>query len=209
MNSGIVNLDKKLQMYITTMAVQSLPFGREWGSSAKKLEDELKKRGIVLQDKLFYEYKMPGGLGQSDFMSKLIMDEFCNDFYSHHFGKVLLDKKLSFADKMKIFKYVQNMRSKTKDMLKQYESEIRNLNPELATIKVNVASTLVYGAMFGFAPKEIAYCADAHRDFAQEKENEKILKNYGINLTYVLAPDTAKKIIATLQQNVQNNIKER
>ena len=52
------DLDKKLQMYIISKAIQSMPFGREWDSSAKKLEDELEKRGIKLSQKLYYKYKM-------------------------------------------------------------------------------------------------------------------------------------------------------
>ena len=102
-------------MYISNMAIRSMPFGREWTSSAKNLENQLRARGIVLQDKLFYEYKMPGGDSQSDFMNKLIMEGFFNDFYSRHLGNILKDKNLNLADKINIFRYVRKIgRSKNK-----------------------------------------------------------------------------------------------
>ena len=80
---------------------------------------------------------------------------------------------------------------------------------ELANIKVNDKRSLVYGAVFGFAPAEIAYFSDAeHRNLAEENKNIKLIKNYGINLTYVLAPDTARQVINRLEQNLRHNQKE-
>ena len=204
------DLDKKLQMYIISKAIQSMPFGREWDSSAKKLEDELEKRGIKLSQKLYYKYKMPGELKPEEFMDSLIIDYFIAYFHSWFAKDVLKDKQLKMSEKAKIFTYVWKNRSKYKGVLEKYETEIRQKNPELSGVKVNNPKSLVYGALFGFAPKEISYFSDgAHRDLVQEEKNRNLFESYGINLTYVLAPDTAKKIIALLKQNVQNNIKER
>ena len=211
MNKGDSVLDKKLQMYIASVAVRHMPFGGDkWDSSAKNLEEELHKRGIDLH--LFYEYKVPGGGTQSNFMDKFVMERFIANFFKTggHAGEILKDKKLTMLDKAKIFKYVWQNRGKYKDILKRYETEIRKLNPELANVRVNDSRSLVYGAMFGFAPAEIAYFADTgRRDYAKEKAVSDTLKKYGINLTYVLAPKTAEMVINALNQNIQNNSKER
>jgi hypothetical protein len=206
-------LDKNLQMYISKMAIESMPFGREWNSSAKDLEKELQKRKIKIPYQLYYEYKLPNGYKPDDFMQHLIKEYFVNNFYSYFAGKILKDKELKISDKAKIFKYIWNSRGKYKNLIKQYESLIREQNPELSdtnVIKVYDSRSLVYGALFGFAPQEIKYYADgAHRDFAKEKEIFTAFKNYGINVSYVLAPETAEMILAALKQNTQNKSKER
>ena len=207
-------LDKRLQMYISNMAIQSMPFGRKWGSSAKNLEDELKKRGIKIPYKLYYEYKMPGGVKPSDFMDKLIKEYLSAYFYSYFAGKILKDKKLTISDKAKIFKYVFNTRGKYKILMKNYEAQIRENNSELADaniVKTYDSRSLVYGALFGFAPREITYYADGtHRDFTKEQEYFKKFKSYGIKLSYVLAPETADMILSALEKNaLLNKAKER
>jgi hypothetical protein len=207
MNKDTNTLDKKLQMYIAAMAISRMPFGREWDSSAKKLQEDLQKRGIKLP--LFYEYKMPFGNNQIGFMDKMIIDYFCSHFFQDYATQVLKDKKLKIGEKAKIFKYVWQNRGKYNDILKQYEMEIRKLNPELANVQVDNSRSLVYGAMFGFAPAEIAYFSDtSQRNHIKEKAVQDILKNqFGINLTYVLAPKTAEMVINALNQNI--NSKER
>jgi len=211
MNKDAKILDKRLQMYIANMALGYLPFGRKWDSSAKKLEQGLLLRGIKLPQKLYYEYKLPGNITPSDFMNKLIIESFVNDFYSWFAGKILKDKNLTMKDKANIFKYVWNNRKKYKNILQQYDQEIRKLNPELANIKVDNPRSLVYGAMFGFAPAEITYFSNGkNRDLAKERETMDLLKNrFGIDVTYILAPETAEQIINALKQNEQFKAKER
>ena len=203
-------LDKKLQMYIINMAINNMPFGKTWDSSAKNLEEDLQKRGIKLPYKFYYEYKMPGEKKNGEFMDNLIMDYFVSYFHDWFAKDVLKDKNLTFSDKAKIFTYVWKNRGKYKDRLKKYEMEIRNLNPELARVVVDDSRSLVYGAMFGFAPQEIAYFSDGvHRDLAKEEEYFKIFKNYGLNVSYILAPKNAESLIAALKQNELNKAKDR
>lgn len=204
------DLDKKLKMYISNLAIQNMPFGRVWDSSAKNLEDELKKRGIKLPRKLYYEYKMPGQLNPNEFMDNLIMDYFVSYFHSWFAKYVLKDKNLKISEKAKIFTYVWKNRSKYKEVVDRYETEIRKLNPELANIKVDNSRSLVYGAMFGFAPQEIAYFSDgANRDLAKEEKNLKVFKSYGLDVTYILAPQTAEMLISALKQSALSKAKER
>ena len=200
------DLDKRLQLYIAKMAVWELPYGdSEWNSSAKNLEDALRARGINF--KLYYQYKMPGGVSQSDFLIRLCMLEFFIKFYSKYAIKVLNDKNLTASDKTKIFQYVWHNRRKFIKESEQYESDIRRLNPELANVKTNLPGALVDGATFGFAPDEIEYFSDVkNRNFEQEgKTIEFFEKNYGIHISYILAPKTAKTIIAALKNKEKVN----
>ena len=205
------DLDKKLKLYIAQMAVHELPFGGMWDSSAKKLEKELLARGVRLPYKLYYEYKMPGGVSQSEFMNQLCLLEFFTKFYPKYAVKVLADKKLTASDKAKIFKYVLNTRRKFIQDAKQYESEIRKLNPELANIKSNHPNFIIHGATFGFAPDEIAYYADSKkRNYENERRLEDTFRRiYGINVHYVLAPKTAQNILAALKLHEQKIEKEK
>ena len=194
------------------MALSTLPFGNSvWDSSAQDLENILQNRGIKLSQKLYREYNLPHGDKPSDFMNRLAMEHFVNDFYSQFFGKILKDKNLTMSDKTKIFKHVWKLRKKYKESLEQYDIELRKLNPELSGIKTNNPRSLVYGALFGFAPKEIAYFSNnSNRDFAREEQIRKSFENYGIKLTYVLAPETADMILSAIeQQNMQYKFKER
>lgn len=212
MNKDTEILNKRLRMYIANMAIGGLPFGGfTEHSGAKILEDTLKKRGVILSQKLHYEYKLPDGMNRSDFMHKLVMENFVNNFYSQYAGKILTDKNLTIKDKADVFKYVMNHRKKYKDILKHHEIEIKKLNPELANIKAGSSQIIVYGAMSGYAPQEVAYFADdKNRNRLQEKQYDEILKNdFGLDITYVLAPETAKQIINALKQNEQVKAKER
>ncbi len=195
------NIDKKLKLYIAKMAMYELPYGYEWNSSAKNLEDALLARGIVLPQKLYYKYKLPGGLSQPEFMNQLCLLQFFTKFYPKYAIKVLADKNLTASDKAKIFKYVLGERHRFIKKAKQYESEIRKLNPELANIKVGHPGSIIDGATFGFAPDEIAYFSDfKNRNIKNQERIENLFREkYGINVTYVLAPKTAEKIITALK----------
>ena len=209
MNKNILDLDKKLKMYIAKMAIAYLPYGSGWDSSAKKLQNDLRARGIDI--KLYHEYKLPDVIKPADFMNNLIIEYFVNHFYSDFVLKILKDKKLTVSDRAKIFKYVWARRGETKRKMEYYEQEIRKLNSELANVKVDNPQSLVNGAMFGFSPDEIAYFADFdNRDMGYEAKTRKMFKEkYGIEVTYVLAPKTVKKIVAALDKNIQNKSKER
>ena len=192
------DLDKRLKLYIAKMGMLETSYG-VFESSAKSLEDALRARGINL--KLYHQYKMPGGMSQNDFVIRLCTLEFFIKFYPKYAIKVLADKNLTASDKAKIFKYVLGERHRFIKKAKQYESEIRKLNPELANIKVGHPSSIIDGATFGFAPDEIAYFADfKNRNIKNQERIENFFREkYGINVTYVLAPKTAEKIITALK----------
>ncbi len=196
---------------MVSKAINWTPFGLVWDSSAKKLEDALLARGIKLPKKLYYEYRLPDGIKPSVFMNKLVMQYFVTNFFSRFAGSVLVDTKLSMSDKAKIFKYVWNTRTEYKNLIEQYEKQIRKDNPELANLKTKDASDFVYGATFGFAPAEIAYFSNPDQK-PNLSEADRVIdllrKKYGIELTYVLAPDTVEMLFAALAQNSRDNIRE-
>lgn len=194
------NLDKKLLDYILEMSYKSLPFGgRKWDSSAKKLQDDLAKRGI--NKKLFYEYKLPGNMSHQDFQNRIALEDFVRKFYSEYSGRVMRDKSLTLSEKMKIMGFVWKMRrDKKMGNMKTWEQEIRQKNPELANVVLNVGpSALVYGALFGFAPEEIKYFTSGARDMNKEQYIDEEMQKHEIDLTYVLHPETAAKIVEALK----------
>ncbi len=202
-------MNKKLQLYIANLALKNLPFGgTKWHSSAKKLSDALVARGIEMPYKLYYEYNLPGNSTPAGFMQKYALDYFCHNFYNDFALRILTDKTLKISEKKDIIKYVWSVRKNKNDFLAQYANQIQELNPELSHINANNYRSIVYGAMFGFAPAEIDYFSNPkRRNFAREKSNAETINSFGVQLNYVLAPRTAKIVIALLRKNAQNNIK--
>ena len=89
--------------------------------------------------------------------------------------------------------------------IKKYADEIKQLNPELEKINPRDSFgsiSFLEGALFGFAPDEIKYFCDksSFRDMDQEHRFDEVLKKYGVRPSYVLAPATAKKLIANLEK---------
>ena len=198
-------LSEKLNLYIINMASSYLPFGgSKWDSSAKMLSDELDRCGVKLSKKIFYKYQLPDNMSSQQFQDRITIEYFCKRFYSDFASKVFRDKTLTISEKMQIARYVWEMRRKKNHHdMKYYADEIKSKNPELADIKLaNNIVNLVYGALFGFAPDEIKYFCEVSgaRDFRKEHELDEELEHLGIYTNYVLAPDTAKAIMAALQQ---------
>lgn len=193
-------LSEKLRLYIMEMAYNSLPFGGDvWDSSAQNLENDLRACGIDIDKKLFYEYKLPGGMSHQEFQDHVAMSTFCNNFYGEFMSKVLHDKTLSMSEKMQITAWVWKMRREKKvGNRKDWEKEIKQKNPELAHINGSV----VYGALFGFAPEEIEYfssreCDRRHAEVVINKIKQ--LSAGRIRLTYILSPSTEQKVVKALE----------
>lgn len=201
------NFDKDLQRYLLgkVALLHVSPFGGvKWDSSAKKLDDALRRRGIKFADKLFWKYKLPNGMSTQDFMDTLLLEFYFVKWFSDM--KIMRDKNLTMKQKIKIFAYVLSMKKNGIDKnIKKYANEIKQLNPELAKINPRDSFgsiSFVEGALFGFAPDEIKYFCDksSFRDMDQEHEFNEILKKYDIRPSYVLAPETAKHLIASLEK---------
>lgn len=197
--------NKKLQEYIWNMAYNEMPYGkRVWNSSAKNLSDELRMRGINLDKKIFYKYKLPENMSNQEFMDVVTISYFVRDFYSRHMLHVLRDASLTLQEKMDVLRYVKKKRQcVNKNFIDIYAREILDKNIELRGINFKSSEDFVNGAMFGFAPDEIRYFCDksGFRDMNIEHKLQEELKKYGIEISYILAPETAKQLILKLQHN--------
>ena len=183
------NFDKDLKKYLLdkVVSLHVSPFGgAKWDSSAKKLDDDLHRRGIKFAKKLFWKYKLPNGMSAQDFMDTLLLEFYFVKWFSNM--KIMGDKNLTIKQKIKIFAYVLSMKKNGIDKnIKKYANEIKRLNPELTQINprgVWGGISFVEGALFGFAPDEIRYFCDesSFRDIDQEHEFDGILKKYNVRL---------------------------
>ena len=199
------NFDKDLKKYLLKQAATVSPFGGvKWDSSAKNLENDLGHRGIKFDKKLFWKYKLPNAMSAQEFMDVLLLEFYFVKWFSNM--KIMRDKNLTIKQKIKIFAYNVSMKKRgIYNNIKKYANEIKQLNPELEKINPRDSFgsiSLVEGALFGFAPDEIKYFCDksSFRDMDQEHRFDEVLKKYGVRPSYVLAPETAKKLIANLEK---------
>ena len=199
------NFDKDLKKYLLKQAATVSPFGGvKWDSSAKNLENDLGHRGIKFDKKLFWKYKLPNAMSAQEFMDVLLLEFYFVKWFSNM--KIMRDKNLTIKQKIKIFAYNVSMKKRgIYNNIKKYANEIKQLNPELEKINPRASfgsRSLVEGALFGFAPDEIKYFCDksSFRDMDQEHRFDEVLKKYGVRPSYVLAPETAKKLIANLEK---------
>ena len=199
------NFDKDLKKYLLKQAATVSPFGGvKWDSSAKNLENDLGHRGIKFDKKLFWKYKLPNAMSAQEFMDVLLLEFYFVKWFSNM--KIMRDKNLTIKQKIKIFAYNVSMKKRgIYKNIKKYANEIKHLNTELEKINPRDSFgsiSLVEGALFGFAPDEIKYFCDksSFRDMDQEHRFDEVLKKYGVRPSYVLAPETAKKLIANLEK---------
>lgn len=213
-------LSKKLQIKLAELALKhSYAYGGNWDSSAKDLEKQLKKLGVN-NIKLFYTYKMPYGKTPQEYMAKLALYcLFLNfDLYNKNddYGFQTDFKNLvpNGTDRLNIVDYIEkNSKTYDAELVKDYQ-ELIDTNPELAQLsnRQDKHQDILWGAVFGFAPEEIEYYCygrfnqgqDIDNVLDDERKMQDVLKKYGVKSGYVLAPQTAEKIISVLEKNKQN-----
>jgi hypothetical protein len=215
-------LDKSIEIKLAEIALEhSYAYGREWDSSAKDLEQQLNKIGIN-NIKLFHKYKMPDNVTQADYMKKIALYGFFADFemlnaddrwgFQTEFKNYIPDEKT----RLHVIDYIKSKSKSYDEKLSDEYENIIKLNPELPNVQ-NKRNDVLYGAIFGFAPEEIEYYCrgrfqqginiDAALDREQELSDK--IKGYGIRVGYVLAPETAKKIISVLEKKKQSVIMDK
>ena len=153
-----------------------------WNSSAQKLEKALINHGIVLPQKLYYEYKFPGGLSNRDFHDQDILTGFCNIYRRYldnpisgvHkqqslknflFNEMYYNKKtdlsvffgfcicLAISDVEKL----KSLFIEAQEQLYELADLIKEMNPELQNIKNHRSIDFIAGAEYGFSPQEIQF----------------------------------------------------
>jgi len=191
-------MDKSLRDYLLKKICHISPYGGYcWDSSAQKLSNELKDKGIKFDKKLFWKYKLPNGMSHQQFMDTLLLE-----YYLVKYGskiKIISDKNLTIKQKLQVIGFVWKIKKNgLYKNIKKYADEIKRLNSELADVSamgVYDNISFVEGALFGFAPTEIKYFCDAKRDLDTEYKLGKKLQRLGISTSYILAPETAKSLI--------------
>lgn len=210
--------DKKTLMILTKLALKySYAYGtEEWQSSSKDLQDELVKRGIT-DIKVYYNYKMPGGVTQSRYMVELALYSLYVDFdILNSFPGFQEDLKNSIENESERTKIVDYIKSKTKiydEKLTKDCEELIKMNPELSVItdKKTHRDDILWGAVFGTAPENIEfYCNGRFHpniDVNMDKQNiiSEHIASFGVYTPLgILDPKTAEKIIAALEKNRHN-----
>lgn len=157
-----------------------------WDSSAQKLENALKKRGIILPQKLYYEYKFPGGLKNFEFDEKDTLTRFYNIYRSYFINIAsgsIKQKSLKFymfdfcldrynfskkTDFSAFFCFcislavsdVEKLKSAfmtAQEQVYKLADLIKEMNPELQNIKNHRSLDFIAGVTYGFAPQEIQF----------------------------------------------------
>lgn len=140
-----------------------------WDSSAKKLEETLKKRGIANCPKLYYEYEFPGGLKNFEIEKKYW------EVWEQQFRQ-----QIQIKDGRYVRKTEDNLEQTSRERENQIEllaDSIWKLNPELQCIKDYKNEWFVDGAIYGFAPKDI----DFYIQLARRRETRDIsYKKWGL-----------------------------
>ena len=73
-------MNKKLQTFLTNLALTNSPFGTEWYSGPKRFEDNLVAKGVKMPEHLYYQYKLPGNAKPELYMIKLALYSFFIDY---------------------------------------------------------------------------------------------------------------------------------
>lgn len=203
-------MNEKMQKYLEELALRWSPFGMVWDSSAKKLEQDLSKRGINL--KLYYRYALPENMSPQEFMVKIAVLDLCENASVPLYIKkdIFFDKNLSLIEKLRLVKYIASKRTESRRKIDEYVKFIQFANPELSKLKMSKkhhADNILAGAAFGFAPDEIEYFITDYRGMVSGTKDKQVcdkIESYGVRLGYVLAPKTAQKIISELEKNKQS-----
>lgn len=200
-----------------------------WDSSAKKLEETLKKRGITNYPKLYYEYEFPGGLKNFEIEKKYW--EVWHQQWEQQIENDCYVQKTEDS--------LEQIYRECKKQIGKLADSIWKLNPELQCIKDYKNEWFIDGAIYGFAPKDIDFFIRLQRRretrdisykkwglisrvlascFGKDKAESlcfdnlhKIAEFTGDWPNYLLAPETSDRILKSIethkqmqQQNLEN-----
>ena len=202
-------LDDNLKKYLEKLALAWSPFGAtdgKWDSSAKKLEEDLAAKGIKM--KLYYKYALPEDMTPQEFMIRLAVLHLCADSSDSFWIKkdIFFDKSLGLIDKLRLVKYIAAERKASRKKIDEYLRFVQHANPELSGLKVSNRFhpfNILAGATFGFGPKEIGHFITDYKGMGPgtiEKQLDDRIAKFGIVTNYVLAPETAKQVLAELEK---------
>lgn len=195
-------MNKKLMLFMNTCMLQSTSIGGGYDSSAQILEADLAKLGIRFPKKLWFQYKLPGGISPEKFE----IESGKIDFFAFKYPTIkdliqvgcvdsgdLSDEELDIVEK-----YRASKKTKYLEILNKHVKWIKENNLELSNINIpdnEVAkSNFLRGALYGFGPEEISYFINrsdeqAESDFNEQGQLHVVLDMIGVRLEYILCPD--------------------
>ena len=172
-------------------------FRKKFGSSADDFEMNLRKKGIYLPFKLFYQYKLPGDLSPREFEKEL----------KRLWGFLIFDThrvQAYFDIDRSVVELLEQQKPACTARLKELVTEIQNLNKELSDIipqNQEEQLSFVDGACYGFGPDEIKFHIERLTGLHDKEQGiikkltydlEQIL---GKPIGYNLSPEKLKKIL--------------
>lgn len=152
----------------------------DWDSSAQILENDLKKYGIKIPHKLYYEYKFPDDMKNFEYYNIVqpmylfcqVYKEYFNDNYDD-FNQYLIERiKDTQCDLSVFFRFciclsLSDSKTNEQEFKKTYDNilkikdkigqKIKQLNPELQKVQYYKNFDFIMGAVYGFAPEEIEF----------------------------------------------------
>lgn len=204
-------MNKKLMLFLNACMLQFANVGGGYNSSAQILETDLARLGIKFPKKLWFQYKLPGGISPEKFE----IESGKIDFFVFEYPTIkdliqigcvdrggLSDEELDVVEK-----YRASQRTKYLEVLDKHFKWVKENNPELSIVIVpddEVAkSNFLRGVLYGFGPEEISYFINRSYEQAESDHNEQkqlriVLDKIGVRLEYILCPDNR----ALLQKQV-------
>ncbi len=205
-------MNKKLKFFLNRYVLKVANIAGGYDSSAQILESDLAKLGIKLPKKLWFQYKLPGGMSPEKYereMAKIqivclmwpikrqIQDGFLD-------GGGLTDEEIETMQN-----YLDSLDSKYLDLLDAHVAWVKKYNPELATVnipnKVSARIHFLNGALYGFSPEEITHFLNrTEKDRIQDNEDLNsltvILDRLGVRLWYVLCLDNRLMLLEEIEK---------
>ncbi|MBR4891893.1 MAG: hypothetical protein IKZ34_01790 [Alphaproteobacteria bacterium] len=200
-------LDKATLAIISTFALKhSYAYGEEWYSSAKNLEEDLKKKGVNV--KIFHEYQMPEKKSQSEYLRRVALYDFYANFEIYNFQDDFKKEIKDYALYSKAIDYIKSQSQSNKEKMDKAYKTLIALNPELPKLS-DRQDEVIYGAIFGFSPADIEYFARGRFEqgvnhMEKRAMMNKTLEGYGLDVGFIISPKTFETIIAALEKNKNN-----
>ena len=195
-------MNKKLMLFLNACMLQFANVGGGYNYSAQILETDLSKLGIKIPKKLWFQYKLPGGISPEKFE----IESGKIDFFAFKYPTIkdliqvgcvdrggLSDEELDIVEK-----YRASQRTKYLEVLDKHFKWVKENNPELSIVNVPDdkfdKSNFLRGALYGFGPEEISYFINRSYEQAESDHNEQkqlniVLDKIGVRLEYILCPD--------------------
>jgi hypothetical protein len=172
-------------------------------STAERLSNKLAAHGII-GPRLFFTYNLPNKFTPAQFESELIIGDA---------ARRASDKFEGIQIAPQTQKQIATKNAEYNIKLGQYSDFIRANNPDLNKIQtkdIREEIALLFGASYGFGPKEIQYFIDtAYRGMPAADQNadyDKIQQTIDFKWAgYKLHPDNIKEILIAIENKNRND----